>query len=85
MSIFYVDGRIKGPRGKEEDVRFLIDSGATYSLLPRPVWEAIELRPKRDLSFGTRRWNNGREIGVGGIPYLASGRSSYTGHSGRGG
>ncbi len=51
MGILYVEGRVKGPTGKEENVRFLIDSGATYSLLPKGVWETIDLEPKRRLSF----------------------------------
>ncbi|MCL0087789.1 aspartyl protease family protein [Dehalococcoidia bacterium] len=49
---------MKGPSGKQESVEFLIDSGATYSLLPKTVWETIGLRPKRKQSFrladGTR-------------------------------
>jgi len=32
-------------------VNFLIDSGATYSLLPKAVWESIGLQPNRALSF----------------------------------
>jgi aspartyl protease family protein len=32
-------------------VRFLIDSGATYSLLPEPMWKAIGLTPKREMQF----------------------------------
>jgi len=51
MGITYVEGRVKGPSGRQENVKFLIDSGATYSLLPKTVWEAIELKPKRKLSF----------------------------------
>lgn len=51
MGVTYVEGQVKGPTGKEESVRFLIDSGATYSLLPKVVWETIELKPKRKLSF----------------------------------
>lgn len=51
MGITYTEGIVRGPTGKEETVRFLIDSGATYSLLPRTVWEAIELAPKRDVDF----------------------------------
>jgi clan AA aspartic protease len=51
MGVTYVEGRVKGPTGKQESVRFLIDSGATYSLLPKAVWEAIELEPKRRVSF----------------------------------
>ena len=51
MAVTYVEGQVRGPTGREESVTFLIDSGATYSLLPKPVWEAIELKPKRRLSF----------------------------------
>lgn len=51
MGITYIEGVVRGPTGKEETVRFLIDSGATYSLLPKSAWEAIALVPKRELSF----------------------------------
>jgi len=51
MGIIYIEGRVRGQSGKEESVRFLIDSGASYSLLPKAVWEAIELEPKRKVSF----------------------------------
>ena len=51
MGISYVEGTVRGPTGKEERVRFLIDSGATYSLLPEPVWKAIGLFPSREMRF----------------------------------
>jgi len=51
MGIMYVEGLVKGPTGKQESVEFLIDSGATYSLLPKAAWEAIDLKPERTLSF----------------------------------
>ncbi|MBL7152442.1 MAG: aspartyl protease family protein [Phycisphaerae bacterium] len=51
MGITYVEGRVKGPSEKEEAVRLLVDSGATYSLLPEKVWQAIGLKPKRKVSF----------------------------------
>lgn len=51
MGVTYVEGQVKGPSGKQENVKFLVDSGATYSLLPKTVWEKIELKPKRKLSF----------------------------------
>ena len=46
-----MQGTVRGPTGKEASVRFLIDSGATYSLLPEPVWRAIGLEPKREVEF----------------------------------
>jgi len=51
VGISYVQGTVRGPAGAEATVRFLIDSGATYSLLPEPVWRAIGLAPKREMDF----------------------------------
>lgn len=50
MGITYIEGRVRGPKG-EKDVRFQIDSGATYSLLPEAVWKEIGLEPKREHTF----------------------------------
>ncbi len=38
-SITYMEGRVRGATGKEKEVRFLIDSGATYTFLPKEVWQ----------------------------------------------
>ncbi|GEM_PF-307293 len=58
MGITYVEGRVRGPAGDAANVRFLVDSGATYSLLPHSTWTEIGLEPKRELEFtladGTR-------------------------------
>ena len=51
MGLTYVDGVARGPSGGEASVRFLVDSGATYSLLPTPVWEDIGLEPMREMTF----------------------------------
>ena len=51
MGVTCVEGEVKGLSGKPEKVKFLVDSGATYSLLPKAVWEAIGLKPKRKLFF----------------------------------
>jgi len=51
VGVTYVEGQVKGLSNKQENVKFLVDSGATYSLLPKAVWEAIGLKPKRKLSF----------------------------------
>jgi predicted aspartyl protease len=32
-------------------VRFLVDSGAVYSVLPKEHWKALGLKPERDLEF----------------------------------
>lgn len=51
MGVTYVEGTVRGPNGKEAGVRFLVDSGATYTLLPNDVWQAIGLTPKRSVTF----------------------------------
>lgn len=51
MGVVYIEGTVTGPAGKRATVQFLVDSGATYTLLPEKVWKAIELRPKRELTF----------------------------------
>ena len=60
MGITYIEGMVQGPTGKEAPVRLLVDSGATYTLLPYEVWQAIELTPSGRPSFPWRmvpRWN----------------------------
>ncbi len=58
MGITYIDGTVRGPTGEEEEVTFLIDSGATYTLLTKPVWESLGLEATREQTFtlvdGTR-------------------------------
>ena len=51
MGISYVEGVVRGPTGIDERVRFLIDSGAIYSLLPNAVWRRIGLQAKREERF----------------------------------
>ena len=51
MGLTYVDGVVTGPTGASRPVRFLVDSGAKYSLLPPADWRAIGLVPKRRLTF----------------------------------
>jgi len=51
MGVTYLEAQVKGASGKQEDVKLLVDSGATYSFLPKAVWEAIGLKPKRKVSF----------------------------------
>lgn len=58
MGVTYVEGLVTGPTGNSVTARFLVDSGATYTLLPHDDWQAIGLVPKRTLTFtladGTR-------------------------------
>lgn len=50
MGITYISGEVEGPTGMKK-VKFLVDSGATYSLLPFKVWKTIGLKPKRTVEF----------------------------------
>ena len=58
MGITFIDGVARGPAGVEEKVSFLVDSGATYSVIPDSIWRALELEPTREMTFtlvdGTR-------------------------------
>jgi predicted aspartyl protease len=51
MGITYTEGLLTGPTGKQATVRFLFDSGATYTLVPHDVWKALDLAPKRTVTF----------------------------------
>jgi len=47
----HVEGVVTGPGGQRETVLFLVDSGATYTLLPHTVWQSIGLSPTRTMTF----------------------------------
>mgnify|MGYP001611565925 CR=1 FL=1 len=51
MGVTYVEGQVKGLSEERVTVRFLVDSGATYSLLPKVVWKTLQLLPQRRVSF----------------------------------
>ena len=51
MGLTYVEGVVSGPSGSARAVRFFVDSGAKYTLLPQADWRAIGLAPKRRLTF----------------------------------
>ena len=50
MGITHISGTVAGPQG-QRTLPFLVDSGATYTLLPLDVWQAIGLAPKRSQRF----------------------------------
>jgi len=51
MGITFIEGTVLGPSGKLVTVSFLVDSGASYTLLSETQWKAIELTPKRRMTF----------------------------------
>jgi predicted aspartyl protease len=53
MGLTCVDGRVQaaGRRQRPPRVRFLVDSGAIYSVLRRADWQALRLKAERELEF----------------------------------
>ena len=53
MGLTYVHARLRkvDGRGPVRDVRFLVDSGAIYSVLPGKIWRALRLKPERHIEF----------------------------------
>lgn len=51
MGLTHVAGTVTGPTEKQATVEFLVDGGAKYTLLPEAVWKAIELSPRRRMTF----------------------------------
>lgn len=51
MGLTFVEATVTGKKGKKAVVKFMVDSGAIYSLLPEKDWKAIGLKPKRSMTF----------------------------------
>jgi len=51
VGLTYVEGVVTGLSGTSRTVRFMVDSGAKYSLLPPAEWRALGLAPKRRMIF----------------------------------
>ena len=53
MGLTYVEGTLRTPgrRQRPRRVRFLVDSGAVYSVLRHSDWRALGLKPARQLEF----------------------------------
>ena len=45
MGLVHIRGVVKW--GRVREVVFLVDSGATYTVLKKDVWEYLGLKPKR--------------------------------------
>lgn len=50
MGLVFIDGYV-GKGGKKVRVRFLVDSGATYTVVRRDVWEELGLEPIDEMEF----------------------------------
>lgn len=51
MGITNITAKVKGPPGSSITVKFMLDSGAQYTVLPHEVWTAIGLVPKWRTGF----------------------------------
>jgi clan AA aspartic protease len=51
MGLTFIDGEVSTSGGRERRVKFLVDSGATYTLLPKKDWQALKLKPKRRIEL----------------------------------
>ena len=51
MGLTYVDATVTGPTDKSRQIQLLVDSGASYSLLPEEVWKELEIKPQEKLDF----------------------------------
>jgi predicted aspartyl protease len=51
VGLVHVDVEVGREGGPRQTVRFLVDSGAAYSVLPASVWQTLGLRPARTMDF----------------------------------
>jgi predicted aspartyl protease len=51
MGLTFVEGILTAPNGRQVRERFLVDSGAKYTLVSREKWEQLGLVPQRRVSF----------------------------------
>jgi predicted aspartyl protease len=51
MSLTHVNLDVGRERGPRHTVRFLLDTGTAYSVLPMRVWHALALRPAGTMEF----------------------------------
>ena len=51
MGITHVEASLTGASKKPVVLKFLVDSGATYTLLPYEAWKKLGLKPKKSMEF----------------------------------
>jgi len=51
MGLTYIEATVVGSNKNSQTLDFLVDSGATYTVLPAAVWKKISLKPKRSMEF----------------------------------
>ena len=51
MGLTCITGRVSSDKNREEELQFLVDSGANYTVLPKSVWKKLKLKSKRVAQF----------------------------------
>jgi len=51
MGLTFIEATVSNTAGTQRHLQFMVDSGASYTLLPKEVWEALGLKPKRQVTF----------------------------------
>ncbi len=51
MGMTYIEGTVSDGGGETDQVRFLVDSGAMYSLIPSKSWKKLGLTTQRIFKF----------------------------------
>ena len=53
MGLTHIRGKVARPGGRSRaiDMRFLVDTGAVYTVLPEAVWRRLRLTPDRTAEF----------------------------------
>lgn len=53
MGIFQVPSHLTGPTGRSQEVELLVDTGATFLVVPKSLADRLELRPSRTCDIQT--------------------------------
>jgi len=53
MALTHIRGKVSRPEGRHRAIaaRFLVDTGAVYTVLPEKIWRALKLKPERAAEF----------------------------------
>ena len=51
MGLTFIEGKVIGKDDESATVKFLVDSGANYTLLSKDVWEKLGLKAKKTMDF----------------------------------
>ncbi|OGU13255.1 MAG: aspartyl protease [Ignavibacteria bacterium GWB2_35_12] len=50
MGLIFVEASVENIQ-KQKEINMLVDSGASYSMVTKPIWKELELKPQREMEF----------------------------------